>query len=586
MIRGWTGPAILLDFEFRSESGGNPAIHCLSWKFLGEPGVHEVWLSGERPPIPEPFSDPNALFVAYYASAEMNCFLELGWPLPRHVLDLYPEFRVATNGKRLTIGSERGSSGLLGALAYYDLDPMDAAEKEEMRALARRGAPFSDQERPDLQAYCNEDVFALERLLPQMAPGIDLRHALLRGRFMKAAALMERRGVPIDTALLKSLTTHWETIKLQLIRQVDAQYGIYDGTRFDSARWLEWARGHHIDWPHLPSGHPMLDDKTFELAALLHPEVAPMHELRQVQSKLKTLDLPVASDGRHRTLLSAFGTVTGRNAARKSIFGLPSWLRSLISPTPGRALACIDWSQQELGIAAALSGDAAMSHAYMSGDPYLSFAQQAGAVPPGATKETHPVERERFKACSLGVLFGLGAKGLAERIRAPRASGQELLDAHHATYRDFWTWRQAAVDTVFLHGSMRTTLGWPIHLGTETRPLTLANFPMQAHGAEMMRLAACLAVESGIEVCAPIHDAFLIEAADDEIDDAVAEMQRVMADASRTVLGGFELRSDVRIIRHPDRLLDEKGRGMWNRVAGILGELEGCPPLLERAAHA
>jgi DNA polymerase I len=51
-------------------------------------------------------------------------------------------------------------------------------------------------------------------------------------------------------------------------------------------------------------------------------------------------------------------------------------------------VAYIDWSQQEFGIAAALSGDIAMQAAYGSGDPYLDFAKQAGAVPRHATKTT------------------------------------------------------------------------------------------------------------------------------------------------------------------------------------------------------
>ena len=47
---------------------------------------------------------------------------------------------------------------------------------------------------------------------------------------------------------------------------------------------------------------------------------------------------------------------------------------------PGYGIACIDWNQQECGIAAALSGDPLMQAAYISGAPYISFAKQAGAV--------------------------------------------------------------------------------------------------------------------------------------------------------------------------------------------------------------
>ena len=89
---------------------------------------------------------------------------------------------------------------------------------------------------------------------------------------------------------------------------------------------------------------------------------------------------------------------------------------SLIRPEPGYGLAYVDWSQQEFGIAAALSGDAAMQAAYLSGDPYLAFGKQAGKIPPDGTKATHGAARELFKTCALGVQYGMEAASMAERI--------------------------------------------------------------------------------------------------------------------------------------------------------------------------
>ena len=83
-------------------------------------------------------------------------------------------------------------------------------------------------------------------------------------------------------------------------------------------------------------------------------------------------NLAVGADGRNRCLLSPFRSITSRNQPSNAhfIFGPSCWLRSLIQPEPGRAVAYVDWSQQEFGIAAALSGDTAMMEAYTSGDPY------------------------------------------------------------------------------------------------------------------------------------------------------------------------------------------------------------------------
>src|SRR5258707_9612762 len=135
-----------------------------------------------------------------------------------------------------------------------------------------------------------------------------------------------------------------------------------------------------------------------------------MRELRSSLAELRLNDLAVGHDGRNRTILSAFRAKSGRNAPSNSkfIFGPSVWLRGLIKPPPGCAVAYIDWQQQEFGIAAALSGDVNMQKAYRSGDPYLAFAKLSGAVPADATKETHEAERDLYKACVLAVQYGMG----------------------------------------------------------------------------------------------------------------------------------------------------------------------------------
>jgi DNA polymerase I len=218
------------------------------------------------------------------------------------------------------------------------------------------------------------------------------------------------------------------------------------------------------------------------------------------------------------------------------------WLRGLIKPPPGYAVAYVDWAQQEFGIAAALSGDHNMQTAYQSGDPYLAFAKQAGVLPADATNATHGAQRELFKQCVLAVQYGMEAEGLALRIDRPPSVARDLLRVHHETYRRFWPWSDAVVDTAMLHGSLHTVFDWRVHIGQFSNPRSLRNFPMQANGAEMMRLAACLATERGVEVCAPVHDAFLICSPLDRIDEDVAKMRAAMAEASRIVLNGFELR--------------------------------------------
>ena len=133
-----------------------------------------------------------------------------------------------------------------------------------------------------------------------------------------------------------------------------------------------------------------------------------------------------------------------------------------------------------------------------------------------------------------------------------------------------------------LHGKLWTVFGWTVQTGTNPNPRSLRNFLMQANGAEMLRLACSMLVEAGIKLCAPVHDAVLIEAPLDELEHSITTAQAIMADASARVLDGFRLRSGVEVFRYPERYIDARGIRMWETVQGILAELsagETCAPV-------
>jgi DNA polymerase-1 len=386
---------VLADFEFAAPPGEQPDPVCLVARELRSGHQFRFWRDqlGSAPPYA---TGSNVLFVAFYASAELGCYHALGWRMPERVLDLFTEFRNHTNG----LSTPAGAS-LLGALAYFGLDSVGASEKDAMRALIVHGGPWSDDERRAILNYCSEDVAALERLLSAMLPHIDLPRALLRGRYMAAAAAMEFNGTPIDVETLARLREGWTGIQDQLIAAIDHDYGVYDGRTFKLDWFAKWLAAEGIPWPRLESGQLDLSDGVFRQQAKAYPRVSPLRELRSALADLRLNDLAVGSDHRNRTILSAFRSRTGRNQPSNSkfIFGPSVWLRGLIKPPPGCAVAYIDWTQQEFGIAAALSGDANMLAAYQSGDSYLAFAKQACAVPQDATKATHGAQRELFKQC-------------------------------------------------------------------------------------------------------------------------------------------------------------------------------------------
>lgn len=721
----------LTDFEFQVRPGELPVPRCQVARELRSGRLVRLWLADGAPVGPPFGTGPDVLFVAYYASAELGCYLTLGWPLNCRILDLYAEFRNTVNGLPVPCGS-----GLLGALTYYGLPAISVTEKEAMRDLALRDGPYTEGEKTELLDYCQSDVDALAQLLLTMAPRLDLPRALLRGRYMTAAARMEWNGVPVDCEVLNSLRANWDSIKRRLTREIDPREEIFepvgrrqiDSTttlgaavletataweidpyaladavedvwqrrrelttgraeairaarkvtgltparanrwedaghdpeswprldvtardlageypelgigrgfdinataeedaeedhaerlwellreptptvpprhdpnilheaaaqvaslgplpeyrgplRFSTARFTEFLIRRGIPWLRLPSGALALDDTTFRDMARLYPEaIGPIRELRYALSQLRLNELAVGVDGRNRALLSAFQSRTGRNQPSNSkfIFGPSVWLRSLIQPAPGRAVAYVDWSGQEYGIAAALSGDQAMQRDYQSGDPYLAFGKRIGAVPADATKRTHGEERDRLKVCcGLGAMYGAGPATVAATLGVPECQAREWLRAHAEVYSTYWRWSDAIVDGAMLTGRLRTVFGWTVHVGPDTNSRSLRNFPMQGNGAEMMRLAAALMTERGVKVCAPVHDAFLIEADAETIGETVQAAELAMQEAAEIVLDGFKLRTDAKVIEHPNRYADGRGRRMWETVQRLLADV-------------
>src|SRR5262249_47395892 len=138
---------------------------------------------------------------------------------------------------------------------------------------------------------------------------------------------------------------------------------------------------------------------------------------------------------------------------------------------------------------------------------------------------------------------------------------------HRELFAQYWRrsddWVQHALQT----GIMRTAFSWHCRTGiTEFNERSIRNWPIQATGADILRIACILATRHGIRLLAPIHDAVLIEAPIEKIEADVTLMREIMRRASRIVLdadaaGSHELRTDCTIIRHPDSYSDKRNLG-------------------------
>jgi DNA polymerase I len=103
-------------FEEASRSGERPRPVCLVAKDLNSGQEWRIFRGkfGPAPPFP---IGPDALFIAYYASAELGCFKALGWQNPANILDLFCEFRLRTNKTRAR-GTPPAPAGLVDGILW------------------------------------------------------------------------------------------------------------------------------------------------------------------------------------------------------------------------------------------------------------------------------------------------------------------------------------------------------------------------------------------------------------------------------------------------------------------------------------
>src|SRR5262249_28967291 len=118
------------------------------------------------------------------------------------------------------------------------------------------------------------------------------------------------------------------------------------------------------------------------------------------------------------------------------------WLRSLIKPGPGRAVAYIDWSSMELMVAGVLSGCRQMIELYATGSPYIEFAKKFDAAPQSATKKTHEGVHDVYKTVMLAAQSGMRHATLAQRLGISTFAAHEMLAQHRGLFNQYWTWTE------------------------------------------------------------------------------------------------------------------------------------------------
>ena len=622
----------VIDTEYRQVGGERPRARCLCALDLLSGERREVWLAGEANPFCPFEMGTDECFVFFAADADAGIFVNLKWPIPRHVIDPRVEFMRIRNGlaplppldggdpdiaaeKEAKTSKKRrkkpGQFSLSRVTRHYGVPFIEDEAKGDFRDLAMRpGDEYTEAEKHALIAYCRGDVDATAEVFRRvwedaaLSDQRTLNQALIRGFYMSAAAWVQYIGTPIDLPLYRRLSMNAGALRSAIIAKHADRFDVYERGRFNFVKFETFLaqEGFLAEWPRTAKGRLATSGKILKRVAETHPivgeflrfleavdlmegigssfnEAGEIETGRDENGDDKAKGLRVSASGRNRAPLLPFGAKTSRNTppGRAYLFTNPKWMRFLIRPGKGRAIAAIDWRAQEIRIAANLSGDPALLEMCEHEDPYMQFAIILGLAPPGATEKSHRTARKICKVLGLALLYGGGARMVVAKANMSLARAAALLRQLREKFAVFYAWSDNFAYRGLSAAPLWSRLGWRFWpqywKGGHAPDRTCRNFPVQSAGADIMRIAAIEALKAGIRICAIVHDEFVIEDSDAGIEQASKSMSEIMVRATEKITGR-SIPVDCQITRYPDRGYDEDGKEDFEMLMQMLEEIE------------
>ena len=260
-------------------------------------------------------------------------------------------------------------------------------------------------------------------------------------------AYMERNGVRIDPEALRQTSEHFTARMKQIEQEVyqlaGEEFNIASPKQvgevlFDKLRISDKAKKTKS------KGQYVTSEEVLESLKSKHPIVEKILDYRGLRKLLSTyIDaLPALVNprtGRIHTSFNQTVTATGRlSSSNPNLQNIPvrnedgKEIRKAFIPDDGCEFFSADYSQIELRIMAHLSGDPHMLEAFREGHDI--HAATAAKIYKKPIAEVTRTERTKAKTANFGIIYGISAFGLAERMGVDRREAKELIDEYFRTY--------------------------------------------------------------------------------------------------------------------------------------------------------
>jgi DNA polymerase-1 len=285
------------------------------------------------------------------------------------------------------------------------------------------------------------------------------------------------------------------------------------------------------------------------------PRIERWRELTKLaQTYLDALPLLIAEDGRLHTTFNQTAATTGRLSSNNpNLQNIPirtelgREIRACFVAEPGDLLVSADYSQVELRLLAHIAGEDALKEIFRKGeDVHTATAVRVFGVTP---EQIDPGMRSKAKMINYGIVYGLSAWGMADRLDIPQEEADEFIQRYMAGFPAVARWIEQTIDEATEKGYVSTLFGrrrqvpelrarrWDLRKQGERFAV---NMVIQGTAADIMKVAMVRTVQAlrdaGLRsrMILQIHDELLFEG-------PAEEAEQVKAIAIEQMAGAFEM---------------------------------------------
>jgi len=455
-------------------------------------------------------------------------------------------------------------------LAAIVLDGVGPAKgRHTLQALAERFLGVNlpkEQQRSDWSGELSQEQLEYAaRDAAVLLPLLDAIEAALRRdslmdivnlefRCLPAMAWMEHTGLLIDREA-------WTELAKQQKAEADRLRSELDATTSKPVNWnspkqvLAWLRDLDVEVP------------STDVAALLehaegHPPIRTLLEWRKASKLVSTYGMAFIhhahpATGRIHPDWRQIGARTGRmSCSNPNLQNLPrrEEYRQCIVPSPGCAFIVADYSQIELRVVAALSGDRRLLEAYRDGvDVHCQTASMVLGV---AEAEITKADRQLAKVLNFSLLYGCGVQKLQETLFVNHGivvslkRARELHRGFFDVYKGLRAWERRVIESQ--EPEVRLESGRLIR-EVERGPQQ-ANYRVQGLAGDGLKHAIALLWETrdtcpSARLVAAVHDELLVEVAENEAERAREWVERCMLEGMLRVVSGVEIEVEAKVCK-------------------------------------